>query len=1044
MESNHKEFPKAVKGVLDLRQIEWNQDSISLEGEWEFYWEKFLSPENSFDTKAEVTYITVPSQWQNQKILFGGKEFYPSVYGYATYRLKVLLPERKELNSKTLLYNKELSLLTPLISSSSTVFINGEKILENGKVGTLREESTPFHRRKEISLNLGKTEELDIIVHVSNFYDISVSGIWDSFHIGFTKKLQDSQIKKSWITFILFSALWIMGLYHLVLYVNRRKDSSALYFGLFCVLMSFRELAIGHRFILDIFPNFPFWIVHKLEFIPFYGGGILFIFFMRSLFPLEFSNRIFKIIIFITMPAFVILLLAPVYIYSYTRTYYQIATLFSLSYSLKVIMSGIINKRMGARLFLSATLVFFITIINDILNARGLIHTPSLATFGLLTFVFFQAVILSRRFTNAFVDSERLSDELRKNTELIEKKIEERVKDQQKYYQILQELSKSDTMSRLGFDAALCEITKLCAETLKVERSSIWKIDETTNHLLCLNLFKSIEKEYESGMSFAINDFPIYFSFFKEGEILSAPNVYEHPNEIEFNEIYHRLYNIQSLLEMPVHSNGNLLGILVCEKLETKKEWTKEEENFISSISSIVANLFESNERKKAFLKLEKAKLEMEALNELTRNINSVSTLTDVMSFVMYYLETDFGFKDFWLVLVDKPKDEFYTFSFVSNSLPEENILYFKDWRTKINQNLGSIYNAYFVQEHQLWNLVDRADNLSEEDQLIQSKTGWKYFLHFPLLIYGETIGVLSINKPIEDNSILPDELDRLQKFSDQISGSVFNAGLLKETEEARTMADIEKGIAIVAQKEAEKERQKSEKLLLNILPEEVAKELKEKGSTEPVLYESVSVLFTDFKGFTQIAENLSPAELVKELDSCFIQFDKITERYRLEKLKTIGDSYMCAGGIPKKNRTHAIDAVLAALEIQNFMNQMKEIKEIIGLPYWELRLGIHTGSLVAGVIGEKKFAYDVWGDTVNTASRMESSGTPGRINISGATYEIVKDFFICEYRGRVNAKNKGEVDMYYVLGIKEEMVSDSNVPNGLFWEQYGRILLPA
>ena len=152
----------------------------------------------------------------------------------------------------------------------------------------------------------------------------------------------------------------------------------------------------------------------------------------------------------------------------------------------------------------------------------------------------------------------------------------------------------------------------------------------------------------------------------------------------------------------------------------------------------------------------------------------------------------------------------------------------------------------------------------------------------------------------------------------------------------------------------------------------------------------------------------------------------------------------MCAGGIPKKNRTHAIDAVLAALEIQNFMNQMKEIKEIIGLPYWELRLGIHTGSLVAGVIGEKKFAYDVWGDTVNTASRMESSGTPGRINISGATYEIVKDFFICEYRGRVNAKNKGEVDMYYVLGIKEEMVSDSNVPNGLFWEQYGRILLPA
>jgi class 3 adenylate cyclase len=242
------------------------------------------------------------------------------------------------------------------------------------------------------------------------------------------------------------------------------------------------------------------------------------------------------------------------------------------------------------------------------------------------------------------------------------------------------------------------------------------------------------------------------------------------------------------------------------------------------------------------------------------------------------------------------------------------------------------------------------------------------------------------------------------------------------------------------AREEAESERQKSEKLLLNILPKDVASELKEKGFAEPVLFENVSVMFTDFKGFTTIAEKLSPQELIKDLDACFVQFDKISERFNLEKLKTIGDSYMCAGGIPKRNKTHAIDCCLAALEIQSFMNIMKRLKEDMGFPYWELRLGIHTGPLIAGVIGERKFAYDVWGDTVNTASRMESSGTPGRINISYSTYEVVKDYFECEYRGEVSAKNKGVVKMYYLVRIKPEFSKDEEglMPNGKFWEMYG------
>ena len=237
------------------------------------------------------------------------------------------------------------------------------------------------------------------------------------------------------------------------------------------------------------------------------------------------------------------------------------------------------------------------------------------------------------------------------------------------------------------------------------------------------------------------------------------------------------------------------------------------------------------------------------------------------------------------------------------------------------------------------------------------------------------------------------------------------------------------------AEKEILTEREKSEKLLLNILPKSVAAELREKGSATPVHYEGATILFTDFVGFTRIAETLTPQELLKELDNCFSYFDTVCEKYGLEKLKTIGDSFMCAAGIPEPNRTHAIDAALAAIEIREFMAQIKELKEMQGLPYWELRIGMHTGPLIAGVVGEKKFAYDIWGDSVNVASRMESSGTAGQINISQETFEQLKYLFDCEFRGNVKAKNKGEVKMYFLNGISARLSVNGagRVPNSDF-----------
>ncbi|MBL0340826.1 MAG: tetratricopeptide repeat protein [Bacteroidetes bacterium] len=221
--------------------------------------------------------------------------------------------------------------------------------------------------------------------------------------------------------------------------------------------------------------------------------------------------------------------------------------------------------------------------------------------------------------------------------------------------------------------------------------------------------------------------------------------------------------------------------------------------------------------------------------------------------------------------------------------------------------------------------------------------------------------------------------------------------------------------VVFIQRNKISKEKKRSENLLLNILPAETAEELKNTGESKAKKFESVSVLFTDFKNFTQASELMAPEDLVKEINYCFSEFDRIVTKYGIEKIKTIGDAYMCAGGIPVVNSTHAFDVVLAALEMQDFIIKNKEVRQAEGNPFFELRLGIHSGPVVAGIVGIKKFAYDIWGDTVNTASRMESSGEPGKVNISGVTYELIKDKFLCTYRGKIPAKNKGDIDMYFV-----------------------------
>ncbi|MGB1032852.1 MAG: adenylate/guanylate cyclase domain-containing protein, partial [Flavobacteriales bacterium] len=218
-----------------------------------------------------------------------------------------------------------------------------------------------------------------------------------------------------------------------------------------------------------------------------------------------------------------------------------------------------------------------------------------------------------------------------------------------------------------------------------------------------------------------------------------------------------------------------------------------------------------------------------------------------------------------------------------------------------------------------------------------------------------------------------------------------------------------------VRTKELAKEKERSENLLLNILPEQTAEELKNQGFTETRSYDNASVLFSDFKGFTQMAEAMNSKQLVEILDETFKIFDDLCDKYHVEKIKTIGDAYMCATGIPNVNEQHATLLVDFAMEMCESMKGINQRNKDKGLPQWNLRIGIHSGPLIAGVVGKKKFAYDIWGDTVNIAARMESSGEINRINISDSTKELISDKFTVEHRGKIAAKNKGSMEMYFV-----------------------------
>jgi len=305
------------------------------------------------------------------------------------------------------------------------------------------------------------------------------------------------------------------------------------------------------------------------------------------------------------------------------------------------------------------------------------------------------------------------------------------------------------------------------------------------------------------------------------------------------------------------------------------------------------------------------------------------------------------------------------------------------------------------------------------------AEAGIRSVLCVPLQQQGRLTAILYLENAQTADVFTAGRVELMQTLGAQAAISIENASLYANLEDK----------VVERTRELAEARRRSDQLLENILPASIAAELKATGHAEPVAFASTSVLFTDFVGFTAIAEQMSAQRLVSQLDEAFSAFDAIVQERGLEKLKTIGDAYMAAGGIPSPSSTHAADCILAGLAMLDALAELGERRRAQGETAWELRVGVHTGPLVAGVIGTRKFAYDVWGETVNTAARMESSGAPGRLNVSEAVYRATEALFQWTPRGQIGAKGLGEVAMYFVDGIRPELSVDGagREPNDAF-----------
>ncbi len=553
-------------------------------------------------------------------------------------------------------------------------------------------------------------------------------------------------------------------------------------------------------------------------------------------------------------------------------------------------------------------------------------------------------------------------------------------------------------------------IMERVTRVMKADRSSLFLIDDKTDELWSLVAQGTSEIRIPMGKGIAGH-------VTATGATVNIPNAYEDEN---FRSEYDLItgYKTSSMLCMPVRNpSGEIIGsIEVLNKLDGTP-FHEQDEELLAAFVSLAGTAVDNT---RAYEGLHEERDHLSVLVDSTHFLMSEMDLDLLLLKIMEKVTEVMGADRSSLFLVDP-----YTGELISRVA---------QGTSEIRIRKGDGIAGHVALTGDTINIRDAYSDQrfsSEFDSISGYRT--QSLLCMPVRNPGgEIIGSIEVlNKLIRPTFTEKDEL-LLGAFSSLAGIALANARSHEELQKERN--SLEERVK-ERTRDLEESQKKSDELLLNILPRSIADELKRKGYATPSRHEEVSVMFTDFVGFSHLSEIMDGESLLKDLDRFFCFFDEMVEQYNLEKIKTIGDSYMCAGGVPDPQKGGSVESVLAAMEIQRFMEEEAKKKREKNETAWGLRVGIHCGPVLAGIVGKKKFAYDIWGDTVNTASRVESAGEVGRVNISQGTYHRIKEFFDCTYRGSILAKNKGEIDMYFVDRIKPELSESGEgvIPNDHF-----------
>ncbi|MCR9144371.1 MAG: GAF domain-containing protein [bacterium] len=998
--------PRAERGVLDLREWDFERDgSLDLEGEWEFYWKRFaddIGPETQPEYRP-------PAYWN----AYNQDEDAPAGEGFGTYRLRILLPETTE----------PLALLSAETYSASRFRIN-EIIKEFGSIGK-HVIKAPINQQAQIFLvNEKPGRDALLTVEVANDENYW-GGIRHAPRFGRTLDLRSELSRARLKDSLLTGAFAAFGIYNILLQFIR-KNRAALWFGLIAFLFATRTLVTGSETIYVFAPLLDWNIERRIQHATAYLAVGACSRLLRALFTDECPDWVSNVFVGLGIAFTLSLFFSSQYLTPFSRLFNFVILMF-ICITIYVPIRAALNQRSAALLFLLGFFILAATVLVDIWFDRFVTQSraTNFSAIGALFFFGMQSFVIASRYNSAFQQVEDLSANLEKKVQDRTARLAQSQAEAERAHQeseILGELSRRIT-EKTDVPGMMQILERFVFERYRADY--LW--------LLLINEDRELHSTHMSAArpelkSPAIMDF-IYKTKLPLEPVSSILTRTIQNNRVFYvsripaallsasaidSEIVSRL-RLRSVAHLPLRAEGRAFGILVLGStgsLGLGRHDIHQLQAMADQVAGAVhgANLFQQMQAQRD--QTERLRRETESLNRLLRRITTMDDIDRIMKAVMEVVVPAFNITNYSLYTFDRDQMllRMQSMTLPDWLSPEEH----KGVREPIDlKDPDGVFASAYRRGRKLTYLPKIiADAGIQQEHFVARALNLSNLLIIPLFVDDELIGYLNFTA-YAGQSLSRRQGQQLALLGDQIAGVI-------RANELRRVVQIEK-------ERSESARRESDRLLLNILPEYVAQELKEKGQVAPVAYESATVMFTDFVGFTKAATAMSPQDLIRELDGCFTHFDQAVKRNGLEKLKTIGDAYMCVGGVPLTNHSHALDACLTALELLAFMDRIAEVKAQLGEEYWSIRIGIHSGPVTAGVVGTEKFAYDIWGDTVNTASRMESASEPGRINLSWSTHALIERFFECEERPARSVKGKGEMTMYFLKGLRASFSADES-----------------